>query len=244
MNLNIALCDDDTEFLSEMDKILTPYIFNSEHDISYEKFEAGESLLNSVNNEKKFNVFILDMEIAESNGIDIARKILTDYDDEPYIIFISNYPEYMQDSFSVHPFHYLKKPVLPEHIYNIIDEIIAKENRHHSSYIMLDTCESEKPVNIHEIVYIESTGKKIPTLTFHLFRENITTKGNLSFWEQKLSSFSFYRCFKSMLVNIEDIHYISDMRIILNNGEEIPISRKYLKNIKHEMVNNITTYLH
>ena len=184
------------------------------------------------------------MEIAESNGIDIARKILSDYDEEPYIIFISNYPEYMQDSFSVHPFHYLKKPILPEHIYNIMDEIIVRENRHHSSYIMLDTGGLEKPVNIHEIVYIESTGKKIPTLTFHLLRETIITKGTLSYWEQKLSAFSFYRCYKSILVNIGHIHYISDMRIILNSGEEIPISRKYLKNIKHEMVNNITTYLH
>ncbi|MCR5700691.1 MAG: LytTR family DNA-binding domain-containing protein [Lachnospiraceae bacterium] len=244
MYLNIAFCDDDSNFLSGIDAILNPYIFNSVHEISYDKYSDSTSLLNAIANNKKYNIFILDMEIAESNGIDVAKQITSQCETEPYIIFISNYPEYMQDSFSVHPFQYLKKPVTAEKIYCILDEIIEKEKRHHVSYIMLDTKESEKTVNVHDIFFIESSGKKSSTIIFHLAKEQIATKGTLSHWEDKLLSFAFCRCFKGILVNIEHIHYISDMKIIMSNGEEVPISRKYFKNIKHEMINNVTTFLH
>lgn len=244
MNFNIALCDDDIRFLSEMESILNPYIFNSVHEITYDTFIDGSSLLNTIKMNKQYNIIILDIEISDSNGIDIAKQLTSNYEIEPYIIFISNYPEYMQDSFTVHPFQYLKKPVTPLHIYNIIDEIIEKENRHHSSYIMLNINGTEKPVNVHDIIYIESSGKKNSPLLFHLTNEQIATKGTLTYWEEKLLPFSFFRCFKGIIVNIEHIHYISDMRIILKSGKTIPISRKYLKMIKHEMVNNITTFIH
>lgn len=52
-----------------------------------------------------------EVEMQGISGIEVARTIRTDRDYEGKFIFISNYPEYMKESFEVQPFHYLQKPL-------------------------------------------------------------------------------------------------------------------------------------
>ena len=42
--------------------------------------------------------------------LSISEKVKK-IDPHVFIIFVSNYPEYMQDSFRIHPFYYLIKPL-------------------------------------------------------------------------------------------------------------------------------------
>ena len=54
---------------------------------------------------------LLDMEMPDMNGIEIAEKIRELVSREVLITFLTSYPEYMQKSFGVQAFQYLLKPI-------------------------------------------------------------------------------------------------------------------------------------
>lgn len=244
MNINIALCDDDPVFVQETEQLLLPYIFNSRHEIHLDKFLNGDDLIRHLISGVTYDIYLLDIEIADANGIDVAREINKTTDKEPYIIFISNYPEYMQDSFAVHPYYYLQKPIEQSVITSIFDEIIGKEEKRYLSITILDTEGFEEiPINIMNILCIETTDAKLKRLKFHFFEKSIIVRGTISEWTAKLNDYPFFLCYKGILVNVYHIHYIKDTRVVLKNGEDFPISRKYINQIKNEMVNVINTYI-
>lgn len=244
MDINFALCDDDISFIQEMDTLLQPYIFNSKNTIHLDKYYKAEDLINSLAFGHKYNILLLDVEIADYNGIEVAKNITRYYETEPYIIFISNYPEYMQDSFSVHPYQYLQKPIEKTKLYTVLDEIAEKEKKRHVYITILQTENSEQvPIDIMEILFIETINAKSHKLKFHFFNRAIVVKGTISDWTAKLNDYPFLICYKGILVNVYHIHFIKDNKIVLKNGEKLPISRKYLNHIKNEMVNVINTYI-
>jgi two-component response regulator len=243
MNINIALCDDDVSFIQEMDTMFLPYIFNSKNEIHLDKYSKVTDLFNALASGTEYNIFFLDVEIADYNGIDVAKKITKNKKTESYFIFISNYPEYMQDSFSVHPYQYFEKPIKKEKLYTVLDEIAEKEKKRHLSITVLETESSEQvPVDVMEILFIETTNARLQKLRFHLINRVVTVKGTISDWITKLNAYPFLICYKGILVNVYHIHLIKDNKIVLSNGEALPISRKYVNQIKNEMVNVISTY--
>ena len=244
MNINIALCDDDPVFLQKTEQLLLPYIYNSRHEIHLNKFLKSDDLIINLMSGITYDIYLLDIEIADANGIEVAREINKATDKEPYIIFISNYPEYMQDSFAVHPYYYLQKPVDSSVIISIFDEIIAKEEKRYLSITILDTEDVEEiPINIMSILCIETTDSKSKRLRFHFFEKSVIVRGTISEWITKLNNYPFFLCYKGILVNVYHIHYIKHTRVVLKNGEVFPISRKYINQIKNEMVNIINTYI-
>lgn len=244
MTINIALCDDDISFLQEMNTLLQPYIFNSNNIIQFDQYCKAEDLIHALNNGKEYTIFLLDVEIADYNGIDVARIITEKQDKDVYIIFISNYPKYMQDSFSVHPYQYFQKPLDKAKLYAVLDEIAKREEKRHLYITILDTENNEQvPVDIMEILFIETINAKSQRLEFHFFNNIITVRGTISDWTTKLKDYPFLICYKGILVNVYQIHMIKGNTIVLRNGEKLPISRKYLTRIKAEMVNVINTYI-
>ena len=53
----------------------------------------------------------------------------------------------------------------------------------------------------------------------------------LSEWEKELQLYGFVRTHKSYLVNIKKVKYIKK-EIYLKNGNQIPIGRVYMQNVK------------
>ena len=61
----------------------------------------------------KPNIALLDIELApeeELNGIQVAKTIY-DFNPEIYFVFITGYTQYVIESFAVHPYDYILKPV-------------------------------------------------------------------------------------------------------------------------------------
>ena len=73
MDINIAICDDDTDFLKSMKSILVPYIWGSRHEIHLDLYSAAGDLISAMRSGKEYRIFFLDVEIADHNGIDLAR---------------------------------------------------------------------------------------------------------------------------------------------------------------------------
>ena len=237
--LNIGICDDDKLYIKEITKLLDRYMIQYDIDISYDTFTSPLVLLNRISTTPGcYDILFLDVEMSEMNGLELSEKIRF-IRHNIYTIFISNYPKYMQDSFRVHPFYYLVKPLSAETFTNIMNDILSAIQSEHKLVTLLHTDCSEETVDLGDILCIEVTDGKKELLDFHLFDHILHAKGKISAWQEKLASYDFFPCHRKYLVNLTHIHYFEKNHVILDNGFSIPISRGNEKILKDRYNNNI-----
>lgn len=238
INLKVGICDDDMIYLNDIKSKLDQYIINNDVNISYHSYTKANDLLNNYKLPGKYDILFLDIEMPEINGLILAEKIKK-IDKNVYIIFISNYPKYMQDSFRIHPFYYLVKPLSDDVFIRTMDDIISTIESEHRLVTLINTGEKEETINIKDIYFISVEDGKKGILCFHFFNTKKTAKGTLQEWSIKLSDYDFYQCHRGMLVNMIHIHYFESKFAIMDNGEKIPLSRKNEKNLKELYSKNI-----
>lgn len=223
--IKIAICEDEKE-QQELLKTYINQIFEALY-IKYklEIFNSGEELLENYQNDT--DVLLLDIQMGQINGMDTARKIRS-IDDKVEIIFITSLIEYALEGYEVRAYRYLIKPVkyenLKENIINCIKEVDIK-----NKYIIVKEQGNKIKLDINEITYVEVQKE---TITIHTLNEVYKTNGTMINIEKDIDCDRFFRCHKSFLVNLEHIKSIKQYTAILENSEEVPISRYRFKETK------------
>lgn len=238
MKLNIAVCDDDEKDIAKLTNILENYYISKDIDFKIDLFASGKALFQSYKSPNDYHVLLLDVEMPVLNGIRIAEIVRTTIDKHVIIVFISNYPKYMQDSFRVHPFHYVTKPITMKNIYELMNHIIEEIMDSHIIYSLISTENGDMTINIKDVLYIEVVNGKKGILKFHFFDKDLTTKGTLSYWKNELKEYNFYQCYRSILLNLTHIHYFEKHFIILDNGQKIPVGRSSEKELRDLYLNH------
>lgn len=238
LSLKIGICDDDIIYCNDIASKLDKYMISNDINISYRIYKHAKDILRSFDAPSKFDILFLDIEMPETDGLTLAAKI-KQTDPHIFIIFISNYPKYMQDSFRVHPFYYLVKPLTAEIFTQTMDDIISTIKSEHKLVTLIHTDETEEAINIKDIRYINVADGKKGILCFHFFNHKTFTKGKLTDWSYKLSDFDFYRCHRGFLVNLSHIHYFKPGTAIMDNNEQVPLSRSNEKSLKEIYSKNI-----
>lgn len=109
MNLRFAYCDDDKSLGDQVKEYVNRLQMQIDAEIEFQYYQDPEELLDAVQ-EKHLDLVWLDVEMEDTNGLKVARKI-RQWREDVLIVFISSYPEYMRDSFQVQPFDFLEKPL-------------------------------------------------------------------------------------------------------------------------------------
>lgn len=229
MNLNIAICDDDPSFIQSLEQLLLRYQFASGQDFHITRFSNGEDLLAAFEQGASFHILLLDIEIKNSNGIDIAKLIKENYTNNIYLIFISSYPEYMLESFDAHPYYFMNKPVSPERINSLFNEIIndIESNRPFVTLVVSDL--STETINLRDIYFVETLPERRNYCLVHTQDRAIECRGSISYWNETLRNAGFLQCHRGTIINLRHIHYIEKDYVVLNNNMKIKISRSNQK---------------
>lgn len=152
----VAICDNDEgqhhliENLLQRLSVATPYLFHIQH------FFSGRELYNYYleDNNFPFHFLIVDIELKEINGIEIARKIRDLQDHSVQILFMTSHPEALLGSFDVQPFHYLLKPMSYELFKCKIIMLCKYINSLNSQFLLLKTEDDYIVLNKKDVIAI------------------------------------------------------------------------------------------
>lgn len=228
--MKVAICDDDLNYCGILEgyllKISEKYI-NLTVDIDV--YQSGEEMLRMIEIENmRPQILFLDMEMAQMNGIETARK-LRNKDRNMLIIYVTSYDKYTMDSFEVSPFRYLLKPVDYEKIEQVfsaaVDDIL---NNHVSLFFKRNN--EQIQINCEEVISIAcENGRMLRIVTKesqNLFYAKIKDV------EKQLNPFIFVKINQGTIINLNFVHIITSDDIHLTTGETIAISRGRKKAVK------------
>ena len=218
MKYQIAVCDDnptDSEYIVSLVKL---WAETANITVFTDCFSCAENFLFSYEDNKRYDILLLDIEMEQMNGVELAKKI-RQTNREIQIVFITGYNEYIADGYDVEALHYILKPVHKEKLFTVLDRAREKLKKNEAA-VFLNLPDGMVRIPLYEIRFIEVHSNYI---TIHA-SEEITVKMTLSALEKKLDE-SFFRTGRSYIVNMHYIRKITKTEAVLEGGSSIPLPR-------------------
>lgn len=232
MVLKIAVCDDDSAQLEILTAMIAERSGKFSHTCEVRTFPSAEAFLFAREDDSAYDILLLDVEMKEISGIDLAKRIRAE-GSRAEIIFITSHFEFAGEGYEVDALHYLIKPVSADKLMSVLERAAEKLDAEPPSVIVI--CESGT-VKLYErdIVSVEAFLHYISVRTSggeYRVKESITS------FAEKLSS-SFYRTHRSYLVNLNHVIRISRTSVTTDTGEEIPLARGKYDDINRAFIEN------
>lgn len=234
--IHIAICDDSKQERQILAALFKRYQELHATPLQIHIFQNGFSLLDAIDQGKRFDITILDILMPGENGIEIARNIRASGTDTE-IIFLTSSPEYAVDSYEVKSQNYLLKPVTEEKFFASIDSILAElDEKDTASFIIYTTEKQYSRIRVSSLVYGEVTHR---TITLHLADQTMISA--IMTFTEFLDILKAYPDFiyphRSYAVNMHYIQYVTKSDIILTDGQKIPLSRNNYTKISEQFLN-------
>lgn len=234
--IHIAICDDSKQERQILAALFKRYQELHATPLQIHIFQNGFSLLDAIDQGKRFDITILDILMPGENGIEIARNIRASGTDTE-IIFLTSSPEYAVDSYEVKAQNYLLKPVTEEKFFASIDSILAElDEKDTASFIIYTTEKQYSRSRVSSLVYGEVTHR---TITLHLADQTmISAVMTFTEFQDILKAYpDFIYPHRSYAVNMHYIQYVTKSDIILTDGQKIPLSRNNYTKISEQFLN-------
>ena len=192
---------------------------------------------------EKIDLMFVDINMPDLNGVDFVKSLSA----SPMVIFTTAYSEYAIEGFRLDAVDYLLKPFSFEEFSRAVakakslDELTKLRDKHsavdssvvdeaeaangENDYISIKADYKVTMVRYADIIFIESVGEYV---RLHLTNAPaITTLFRLKNMETALPSDKFMRVHRSYIVNLSHVSGYSRSRVMLDNGEYVPVSVNY-----------------
>lgn len=159
-------------------------------------------------------------------------------DSDVLIVFITNYPNFVFNSFKVQAFDFLTKPLSKIEFYSVLERSLEKYTQIHSK-IDIQTTLGTAIIPLKDLVYITSDKHYVNFIINT--QDTIRSKMTLNQIEERLKmNRQFVRCHQSYIVNLDYVTDMQNTKLSIKNStsimEPIPISRYYKKAVKEQFL--------
>ncbi len=219
--MKIAICDDEKTCIESVITCVENYMAARKIELSYEAFERYPDLEPRTG---EFDVFVMDYQTPEIDGLSFAAKIREKYGDSKAIIFVTSFPDIVYESFAVRTHRFLLKPLDEAKFFEALDSYLKTSTLNRRFAITSDG--ETDVVDTDDILYIEVEQKSVYVYT----EENqFICRRSIASVEDELTPLGFFRVHRSYLVNMKNIARFSSDTVELRNGEKIPVSKRNYK---------------
>ena len=214
--IKIAICDDSDTDANQLKSVCASCALPD--TLEFYVYPSGQNLLAELTL-RHFDIIFLDIDMPESNGIEIGKAIRQEKE-HAIIIFCTSYPQYAIEAYDCEAFHYVVKPCTRDKIQNILVRAINKlrlTRKYHSVKVQNKILK----LSISEIYYVEYCQKHI---IYHLADRTIETTGRFSDINNELKKYGFYQIHQGYIVNFEKVRDFKGYTAVLEDGRDVLIS--------------------
>lgn len=228
--ISTCICDDDCKAGASLSEMVSQYFVR--HGVPYQtKVYADSSLLLSeIEDGSKFQLYILDILMPFTSGMELANAIRR-YDKKAAIIFLTSSPEYAIESYDYHAENYLLKPLSFEKLNAALDSLFQRKVFEPEQSLLIKTGYSVRSIPLDTLCCLEAfRNKSTLSLNDHSIQDIHMSFSEL---DTMLSAYpQFIRIHRSYIINMDYIREITGDKVTLSTGQKVPISSTYTADAK------------
>ena len=230
--IHIAVCDDDQKDLEEIDSMVRECCSQAENVYHREIFERSVELIDEIGKGKYFDIFLLDIEMPQIDGMELAAR-LRDYLPQAVVIFITSHEKYVYKSFEVQPFRFIPKSRMRRMLPSAIEDALRFVTEQEKEFYIVENQKILGKIPIRNILYVWHKGK------YGYIEKadggNIKVRKTLKQIFEELPAGDFVWADRGCIVGAMQIDSITSTEIVLTNGKRISVSQDRLVNVKNQI---------
>ena len=229
----IIICDDDKIMVELLGTAIEKEFLVNGVETAIEKFSSIRALLKQTDLDS-VDVFFLDIDMPEMNGIDLAERIQKRVDGK-IIVFVSGWKEYVFQALRTHPFAFVRKENFQEDIRCSVHDIAGifekqeqktliriEDDQGYMHQFLLDTfCYAEAQNKYVRMV--SENGEKLIRISMKNIEKSLEPYENL------------VRCHRSYIVNLKKIYVIEHEQVEMLDHTHIPVRRGIVVDLKKRL---------
>lgn len=229
MNLKLLLCDDSDLQLKETTNFVhsclgTYTSFSSVID-PYKPEKLKKLLENGI---PDYDIAVLDIEMGELNGIDLASEI-NQRCPQCAVIFLTSHTDYISDSYEVRHIYYVTKDSIHKYLPKALDKAIQLAIERKTRFLDITSNRKRYALPCDSITYIERIGREIIIYTNE--QKSYKVYESIQAVSERLPA-CFSQCHSSFMANLEYVKNVTSQETELTDGIKLPVGRRYAKPFK------------
>ena len=231
--LKIALCDDDSQFVSKITGLIQSLLQNGAESPVITTYINPVALTASISDGERYDIYILDVEMPDLNGMDVARCI-REYQPNAVLLFLSSHLSYATEGYKVQALRYVPKLDLENALPEALEQALATFEKADTRSIMVQHYQNYTRILHKDILYVQKMQRSIQIVTDRQgnFKDNRGIKELFS----EINDPRFIFTDRAYFVNLDYVQELDGSWLVLNNEDRVPVSRPMMPNVKKAMI--------
>lgn len=233
--MRIAIADDEEAMCQQLSQYAAQYSAENGLNAQIDCYRSGEALLRAAETaEQPFDLVFLDIEMAQLDGMETARR-LRERDSRFVLIFVTNMAQYAIQGYEVDALDFVLKPVTYASFSFRMKKALRRISSAAETLLTLKLPEGTKLLSSSRITYVEVYAHY---LLYHTPEAAYEVRGTMRDAQKQLEGSNFVRTGNSYLVNLQYVEEVGKTQVRVA-GVDLPLSR----NRKAEFMQRLALYV-
>ncbi len=229
----IVICDDSESDAKAVGTYVKDYAKKKRLDFNISEFTSPQALMCEIKENIIGDIYILDVEMPEVDGFEIADEIRT-HSQNAVIIFLTSHDEFALSGYKVKALRYIIKLKLEGEIAEALDAAIAEVKNEDEKTVVLRRYNDYYKIPLGDVISVSKVSRRLIIET-RLFGELSDIRGLKEFFAL-LNDERFLFIDKSCFINIDYVSQISGLDVILTTGKSLSVSRRSMQTVKQTLL--------
>ncbi len=225
----IAIVDDSQELLDKVKCLVKSYMGTAGRLFRVWCCTNPAALVSSILDGDRFDIYILDVEMPGSNGLEVAERI-RELQPVAKIIFLTSYLDYATKGYAVHALRYILKQNMDKDLPEALETALKSLDDANCACLMVSHYNNITRILHKDIMYVRKEHRSLQIFT--------TEQGVVSdsrgikevFGLLHNPAFAFIE--RSCFINLNFARAMEGCWMVMKQGERLPISRPMLPKVK------------
>lgn len=232
--LNIAIVEDESAHADLLVQYIGEWSAKNQIRCQFQFFSNAESFLFEWEENRVWDALFLDIQMPGIDGVELARRI-REQDGRVAIVFTTGITDYLQEGYEVAALHYLVKPLDKQKVAICMERITdGREQAGDGQVCLVEAEGASMRIRAKDITYIEAFSHETEV---HVKQSVYRVREGIGVWQERLSGGGlFVLCHRSYLVNLMYVARIDKTELVLDGGEQIPLSRRSRREVNEAFI--------